>query len=105
MDLSKVKVTSRLIRIFEKKFLLLLFFVLINFCLILNSLFLIPKAYAAVGLNRVINFQGKIVNKSDSTNVTNGTYSFIFKLYDSASGGNLLWQETQSSVTVTNGIF
>ncbi len=62
-------------------------------------------AHAALGNTRTINFQGRVVNKSDGTNVADNTYSFIFKLYDAASGGNLLWQETQSSVQVTSGIF
>lgn len=78
------------------------FFILLALCLFLS---ITEKSFATNGINRVINFQGKIVNKSDSTNITNGTYSFTFKIYDAATSGNLLWQETQSSVTVTNGIF
>lgn len=69
----------------------------------------IKSAYAATGINRAINFQGKIVNKTDSTNITNGNYSFTFKLYDAASGGTQLpsgsaWSETQT-LTVTDGLF
>ncbi len=86
---------------------LLQFFVIVPVLLFftLYALHVSFPAEAATGLNRVINFQGRVVNKSDGTNVSNGSYSFTFKLYDSPSGGNLLWQETQSSVTVTNGIF
>jgi len=58
---------------------------------------------AAAGINRQINFQGKVVN-SDGTNVTNNTYSFVFSLYDAAGDGNQIWTETQS-VPVANGIF
>ncbi len=60
-----------------------------------------------------MNFQGKVVN-SNGTNVTDGTYSFIFRIYNTASPtmtssctstASCLWQETQASVTVTNGVF
>jgi hypothetical protein len=60
-----------------------------------------------------INFQGKVVN-SDGTNPTNNTYSFIFRLYNTASpttatacssDSSCLFEETQGSVTVTNGVF
>lgn len=55
-------------------------------------------------INPQINFQGKLTNP-DGTNVTNGTYSFVFSIYSVASGGSAIWTETQSSVTVTDGIF
>lgn len=60
-----------------------------------------------------VNFQGKVVN-SDGTNVSNGTYSFIFRIYNTSSptptaacsgDSTCLFEETQSSVTVTNGTF
>lgn len=51
-----------------------------------------------------MSFQGKVVN-ADGTNVTDGTYSFLFKLYSVSSAGSALWTETQSSVTVTAGVF
>lgn len=50
-----------------------------------------------------VSFQGKVVN-SNGTNVTNGTYTFVFKLYSVASGGTALWTETDS-LTVSGGIF
>ncbi len=51
-----------------------------------------------------INFQGKVVN-SNSTNVSNGNYTFTFKLYTVASGGTSIWAETQPNVLVSSGIF
>ncbi len=79
--------------------------------LVLAIYFLIHSSFvqAATGIYRTINFQGKIVNKSDATNITNNSYSFTFKLYDDPSAGNQLpvgspWSETQS-LTVTDGIF
>lgn len=64
---------------------------------------------AATGIYRTINFQGKVVNKADGTNLTNQAYNFIFTFYDAASAGTQLpsgspWSETQS-LTVTDGIF
>lgn len=67
--------------------------------------FILSRAEAAAGVNQTINFQGKIINKTGGTNISDGTYSFTFKIYDASSGGNQLWSETQSSVSVTNGIF
>lgn len=59
---------------------------------------------AATGVNQQINFQGKVVNKTTGTNVTNGTYTFIFRMYTVSSGGSAIWTESKS-LTVTNGIF
>ncbi len=54
-----------------------------------------------------VSFQGKVVNAGATagTNVTDGTYTFVFKLYSATSGGSALWTETDSSVTVTAGVF
>ncbi len=62
---------------------------------------------AATGINKQINFQGKVVN-SDGTNVTDGNYDFEFKLYDVDSGGTAIWTETRTTtnqVSVQDGIF
>ena len=59
--------------------------------------------YAATGINREINFQGKLTG-SDGTNVTDSSYTVVFSIYDQDSGGTALWSETQS-VTTTDGIF
>ena len=62
-----------------------------------------------MGINRQINFQGKLVNLN-GTNVADGSYSVVFSAYTApcpgpaACGGTPLWTETQT-VTVTNGIF
>jgi hypothetical protein len=61
------------------------------------------SAQAAAGINKQINFQGKVVN-SNGTNVTNGSYTFVFKLYTVSSGGSATWTESKS-LTVTDGIF
>ncbi len=78
--------------------------------LIAYLFFLHTQAIAATGINRQINFQGKVVNKTAGTNVTNGGYDFTFKLYDAASSGTLIWTENYNTangnqLTVTDGIF
>ncbi|MFA6317943.1 MAG: hypothetical protein WC943_11030 [Elusimicrobiota bacterium] len=50
-----------------------------------------------------IGFQGKLLDSSN--NPRNGSYDMIFKIYDAASGGASLWDETQTGVAVTNGVF
>ncbi|HWQ60460.1 MAG TPA: hypothetical protein VN420_04960, partial [Candidatus Fimivivens sp.] len=66
------------------------------------------EALAATGINSQINFQGKVVN-TDGTNVANGNYNMIFRVYTASSGGSAIWTETWNSGTaqvgVTDGIF
>jgi hypothetical protein len=52
-----------------------------------------------------ISFQGKIVALSNGTNVVDGSYSVVFKLYTASSGGSTVWTETQGSVSVAGGVF
>jgi len=68
-----------------------------------SFLLFVKPALAVTGINRQINFQGKLVNP-DGTNVADNTYSVVFTLYDTSSGGAGLWTETDS-VTTSNGIF
>ncbi len=67
------------------------------------SMFGYPQSARAANPT-TINFQGKVVN-ANGTNVTDGTYSFTFKLYSVASGGTAIWGETQASVSVLSGVF
>ncbi len=63
--------------------------------------------FAAEGINEQIHFQGKIVN-TDGTNVTDGTYSFEFKIYTVDTAGTAIWTETRSGgnvVAVDDGVF
>jgi hypothetical protein len=70
-----------------------------------------PAAAANPG---TIAFQGKVVN-ADGTNVANGTYPFVFKIYNAATSTgstttscgtdtHCLWFESDS-ITVTAGVF
>jgi hypothetical protein len=66
-----------------------------------------------------INFQGKIVNKPDDTNLTpgtpacvvngsnNDTCDFRVSIFNAASGGTLMWQEVHPNVEIDqyNGLF
>lgn len=67
---------------------------------------------ANAAIPKYINFQGKLTQVSDGSNVANGTYSFRFKLYTTSSGGVAVWEEVfdQPSgdcgkLTVANGVF
>lgn len=63
-------------------------------------------------INNEINFQGKLANP-DGTNVTDGSYSIRFRIYNHASNdgaaacaaNSCLWEETQGTVAVDDGIF
>ncbi len=70
---------------------------------VLSGFFVFQSASAATGINQQISFQGKVVN-SNGTNVTNGSYTFVFRLYDVDTAGTHIWTETKS-LTVTDGIF
>jgi len=94
-------------RYINKKWLLLVPLVFLGGFLLFAN-----QSSAAAGINRQINFQGKVVN-TDGTNVTNGSYNFLLCLYTTASpatactsGANndAVWRESKS-LTVTNGIF
>src|SRR5579872_1762393 len=75
------------------------FFVVSSF----SFLFVVSKADAATGVNRQINFQGKLVD-NNGLNVADNTYTVVFSLYSVSSGGSNVWTETDS-VTTKAGIF
>jgi len=51
----------------------------------------------------LINYQGMLTDNSG--NPLNGSYNIIFKIYNDPSAGTKKWEETQPSVSVTNGLF
>jgi hypothetical protein len=51
-----------------------------------------------------INYQGYLVNSSDTSAVTD-TLEMTFKIYAAETGGSELWWETHSEVAVLNGLF
>lgn len=51
----------------------------------------------------LLRYQGTL---TDANNVPlEGTYNLSFRIYDASTAGNLLWSETQTSVSVSNGVF
>jgi len=73
------------------------------------------RGQTAVGVNKQINFQGKIVN-TDGTNIPNGTYNMEFKIYTGGNGvlgggdETLVWTESRlrnvtQGVLITDGVF
>jgi len=82
------------------------------FCLVITCVvFMSRSAKAASGINKQISFQGKVVAKADGTNVTDGNYTFTFRIYSSSTGSTgspcasaCIWEETKT-LTVTSGIF
>jgi hypothetical protein len=55
------------------------------------------------GTPQLINFQGKAHNSNGGP--LNGTFSIEFTIYDAVSEGSSVWNETQSAVQITDGIF
>ena len=67
---------------------------------VLLGLFLAATLIAQPGM---INYQGKLTD--DAGVPVSATVSIVFSIYDVATGGTALWTETQSSVTVQDGIY
>ena len=85
-----------------KKVLKFFLYVPVVLLMIFGSSFLAPSANATAGINKQINFQGKLVD-NNGLNVANGTYSVIFTLYgQQAPGGTAIWTATDS-VVIPNG--
>lgn len=70
------------------------------------------QVQAATGINKQINFQGKVTN-TDGTNVANASYTFLFCIYTtpspstactSGADNDAVWRESKS-ITVTDGVF
>jgi len=52
---------------------------------------------------KLVNFQGRLTDSTGNP-VPNGNYSLTFRIYDSATGGTVKWQETQN-VAVAGSVF
>lgn len=62
-----------------------------------------PRAEGAAVVP-VIPYQGRLLDPSTGEPKADGTYAMTFRLYDAASGGNILWTETKD-VGVSQGLF
>ncbi len=72
-------------------------------CLLTTIILLSLFSISVYSQTTAFNYQGRL---TDGAAAANGTYEMQFSLYDSLSGGTQLGSSiTNSSVTVTNGIF
>ncbi|MBI4802381.1 MAG: hypothetical protein HY796_07635, partial [Elusimicrobia bacterium] len=71
-----------------------------SLCSIFLFSFLMPAFLNAAPA--YLNYQGRLVDANG--NPLSGTYSLTFRIYDAASAGTLIWNETQS-LALDNGIF
>jgi N-acetylneuraminic acid mutarotase len=72
--------------------------------IIVAALFLLTfLATAAFAVPQTINYQGYLEDSGGTP--VNGTVSMTFSIYDVPTGGVSLWDETQNSVSVTEGAF
>lgn len=55
------------------------------------------------GIPHLINYQGWLTDANGAP--LNGSYNLTFRIYDSETAGNLLWEETQTGVVIQKGIF
>ncbi len=61
--------------------------------------------FASIGstnIPRQMSYQGKLTTPSGDP--VNGTFSIVFSIYDVSTGGTPLWSETESSVSVAEGL-
>ena len=71
--------------------------------LALLSVLVLAPSLGHTQIPQTINYQGSL---SDSGGLpVNTPTDMTFKLYDAASGGTELWTETQTGVSVVNGVF
>ncbi len=87
---------------------ILIILAIVSLTLVSSAIFTSP-AMAANGINRTINFQGRLVRNDAGNvglNVANNSYSVVFTFYNNgtAGQGTALWTETQT-VTTADGIF
>lgn len=76
---------------------------IIFFVFIFTLLIFQAPVFAAAGINKQINFQGKVTN-ANGTNVPDDDYSFVFNIYTVDTGGSPVWTESKT-LTVADGVF
>lgn len=70
---------------------------------ILAAMFLLLTTSVYADVPHMIRFQGKVTDKAGAP--LEGSYNITFRVYNSETGGTLMWSETQSAAPVNNGIF
>jgi hypothetical protein len=69
---------------------------------LLAAAFILILSFSAFAVPQLINYQGELSDSSG--NPVSGDVSVTFTIYNAASAGDVLWNETQT-VTVINGVF
>jgi hypothetical protein len=59
---------------------------------------------ALADIPQMIGYQGMVTDNSGNP-VSNGTYTMRFRIYTAETGGSLLWDSNNQSVTLTGGVF
>jgi hypothetical protein len=65
--------------------------------------FIAPLSPISADIPKLINYQGMLTDGSGTP--LSGLHDIIFKIYNAELGGTQKWAETQSSVSVANGLF
>jgi hypothetical protein len=61
-------------------------------------------SYARVHAQANLSIQGTI-QRASGANLDDGDYAMTFRLYESATGGTVVWSETQDAVEVLGGVY
>ena len=72
----------------------------IAFAVVLLNVFVLSSIYCDIP--RTLSFQGRLTDNNDTP--SEGSHSFGFAIYNSSSGGALLWSENQT-LTLSDGIY
>lgn len=72
-------------------------------CLTVILLLSVASVVAIASTPNLINFQGRLTTAG--LPVADSSYTVVFSIYDSPSGGQMLWTETHSPVAITQGLF
>lgn len=71
---------------------------------LLTILGLLLCSYARVHAQANLSIQGTI-QRASGANLDDGDYAMTFRLYESATGGTVVWSETQDAVEVLGGVY
>ena len=77
------------------------YFISIRFHILILLFFLLSASALAMPNN--INIQGKLTNPSGA--IQTGTFNFTFRIYDSFTGGNLLYETNLTAATDARGVY
>ncbi|MBI3194519.1 MAG: hypothetical protein HYZ34_08660, partial [Ignavibacteriae bacterium] len=72
--------------------------------LLLFIIILCVSVQSVFAQNVTTSVQG-VLRDPQGRSVDDGTYELLFKLYTQATGGTAMWEETQSNVAVSHGVF